>query len=360
MNEKVENRRKFIINTLYYAIVVALVFLCFKYVAKWIMPFILGFLIASMVQPSASGLHKLTRMNKKLCTGISLIFYYALIIFLVWILGAKIVSSIKDLFANLPIYYNDSIAPFFAEVNKLIIDLTSRVSPDTLDQIYEMFESVSEKVRDFVLRLSTGTVSYLANTTTKLPFFFISFVFTILSSIFISMDYESIVGFIKRQLPNRIANVATDTKQHLGKTFLRYIRAYVIILVITFAELGIGFSILGINNAIGIAALIAIADIFPVIGTGGILIPWAVITLINQNYFHGIGLIVIYLVVLVVRNFTEPKIVGDQLGLNPLVTLIAIYIGYSWFGVLGMILLPVTVTILSGLHKSGKIKLWKD
>ncbi len=359
-DEKIEKRRKFIINTLYYAVIVLLVFLCFKYVAKWVMPFILGFIIASMVKPSAMGLNKLTKINKKVCTCIVLVFYYALIIFLVWILGAKIVSSLKDLFTQLPNYYNDSIAPFFNEINKVIIELTSRISPDTLGQIYSMFETISEKVREFIIQFSSGTVSYLANTTTKLPFYFISFVFTILSSIFISMDYDGIISFIKKQLPNNAANFVGDTKKHLGKTLIKYLRAYVIILTITFIELSIGLSILKIENAIGLAALIAVADILPVLGTGGVLIPWAIISLINQNYFHGIGLIVIYIIVLVVRNFTEPKIVGDQLGLNPIVTLIAIYIGYLWMGIFGMILLPVTVTILSGLHRSGKIKLWKD
>ncbi len=359
-DEKIEKRRKFIINTIYYAFIALLVFLGFKYVAKWVLPFILGFIIASMVKPSAIGLNKLTRINKKVCTGIVLVFYYALIIFLIWVLGARIVSSLKDLFTQLPSYYNESIAPFFNEINNLIIDLTSKISPDTLDQIYSMFETVSDKVREFIVSFSSGTVSYLANTTAKIPFFFISFVFTILSSIFISLDYDRIIEFIKKQFPESAANFMSDTKRHLGKTLVRYLRAYVIILVITFIELSIGLSILGTENAIGLAAIIAVADILPVLGTGGVLIPWAIISLINQNYFYGIGLIIIYVVVLVVRNFTEPKIVGDQLGLNPLVTLISIYVGYLWMGIFGMILLPVTVTILSGLNRSGKIKLWKE
>ena len=84
-DEKIEKRRKFIINTIYYTLIALLVFLGFKYVAKWVMPFILGFAIASMVKPSATGLNRLTRINKKVCTGIVLIFYYALIIFLVFV-----------------------------------------------------------------------------------------------------------------------------------------------------------------------------------------------------------------------------------------------------------------------------------
>jgi predicted PurR-regulated permease PerM len=128
----------------------------------------------------------------------------------------------------------------------------------------------------------------------------------------------------------------------------------------TFTELSIGLSVLQIENSVGIAAIIAVADILPVIGTGSVLIPWSIVALFMQNYFLAAGLIILYIVVLAVRNFTEPKIVGDQLGLNPIVTLISIYLGYRIMGFGGMIVLPVATNILVGLHKSGKIKLWKE
>lgn len=80
----------------------------------------------------------------------------------------------------------------------------------------------------------------------------------------------------------------------------------------------------------------------------------------TQNFVLALGLVIVYVVILVVRNFAEPKIVGDQLGLNPVVTLIAIYLGYRLMGVVGMIGLPILTTILVGLHKTGRIKLWKE
>jgi len=185
-------------------------------------------------------------------------------------------------------------------------------------------------------------------------------VFTILASIFISLDYTAITTFLKKQLPGKAATFLGDAKSHLGKTVLGYLRAYLILWILTFTELSIGLSILKVKSAVGLAAIIALADILPVVGTGGILLPWSVFSLITGNYFVGFGLIVLYLIILVVRNFAEPKIVGDQLGLNPLITLVAIYLGYLWMGVVGMILLPITATILIGLHKTGKIKLWKE
>lgn len=174
------------------------------------------------------------------------------------------------------------------------------------------------------------------------------------------MDYRGIVDFIKKQLPPQTAVFLSDAKKQTGKTVLRYLRAYLIIFLLTFTELSIGLSILRIENSVGLAAIIAALDVLPVIGTGGVLIPWAVWALVTQNFVLALGLVIVYVVILVVRNFAEPKIVGDQLGLNPVVTLIAIYLGYRLMGVVGMIGLPILTTILVGLHKTGRIKLWKE
>lgn len=359
-NERTEKRREFIINTLYIALVALLVYLGFKYLANWLMPFVVGFVIALSVNAPVSAICKKVKINRKLCAIVMLLLEYALIVLIIWGLGAKIYGSLRELFTNLPDYYDNSIAPFLENLNKTVIDITSRISPETLEQIYNILESTLESIRDIILNLSASMGKALAGLTTKLPFFLISFVFTILASVFISMDYKSIVAFIKKQLPPKIALFLSDAKEYLGKTVLRYLRAYIIIWILTFTELSIGLSILRIDSAVGVAAIIAFADILPVIGTGGILIPWAIFSLITQNYYVAFGLLILYLVIMVVRNFTEPKIVGDQLGLNPVVTLIAIYLGYLWMGVGGMILLPICTTILIGLHRSGKIRLWKE
>ena len=359
-NERIEKRRGFIINTVYFVIVALIFFVCVKYVAKWILPFIIGFAIAFTAKPAIAAVHKVTRLNRKASAFIVVVLEYALLIFLIWFLGSKIFESIRDLFTKLPAYYDSSILPFIGSVVEYIESVAARISPETLSQIYSMLESVADNLRGFVISFSSGTLSGLAGITAKIPFFLISLVFTVLASIFIAMDYNGIMTFIKKQLPPKATVVIDDAKKQIGKTVLRYLRAYLIIFLMTFAELSIGLSILGIENSVGLGAIIAVLDVLPVIGTGGALIPWSVWALVTQNYFLGVGLIILYVVILVVRNFTEPKIVGDQLGLNPVVTLIAIYVGYRLMGVAGMILLPISTTIVVGLQRSGKIKLWKE
>ena len=105
--------------------------------------------------------------------------------------------------------------------------------------------------------------------------------------------------------------------------------------------------------------MIAIADALPVLGTGTVVLPWAVISLLQQRFYLALGLVLLYLIITAVRQFIEPKVVGDQLGLPPLVAIICIYLGFIWFGIKGAILFPITMNIILCLHRAGKIHIWK-
>ena len=131
------------------------------------------------------------------------------------------------------------------------------------------------------------------------------------------------------------------------------------IITITFIELSIGLSIVRVENAITIALLIACVDILPVLGTGGIVIPWIFIELFKGNIPLAIGLTIIYVTITVVRNIIEPKIVGQQVGLHPIIMLVCIFIGARLFGFLGIFALPIMVIILKNLNDTGKIKILK-
>jgi predicted PurR-regulated permease PerM len=150
-----------------------------------------------------------------------------------------------------------------------------------------------------------------------------------------------------------------NARVQLGRTLWSYIRSYAIILTITFGEIFLGLSIIGINNAAGIAVAIAIFDILPVVGSGLVLLPWTIITLISGNLVQGIGLGVLYVVVIVVRQIMEPKIVGDRVGLHPLVTLLSMVLGTYLFGGIGLLGLPITVALLHALNKQGAIHLYR-
>ena len=136
--------------------------------------------------------------------------------------------------------------------------------------------------------------------------------------------------------------------------------AYGKIMLLTFFELTIGLHILGIENALVIAFLIAIFDVLPVLGTGGIMLPWILISFLNNQVKTGVGLLILYLVITVIRNIIEPKIVGKQIGLHPLLMLMCMYLGARLFGFLGIFILPILILIVQNLNDTGIIHIYNS
>ena len=148
------------------------------------------------------------------------------------------------------------------------------------------------------------------------------------------MDYDRITGFFIRQMSEKAQEVFWEIKTYVTGTLFVCIRSYALIMSITFVELSIGLTVVGIENAVVIALLIAVFDILPVLGTGGIMIPWAAITAIQGEFKLALALFAVYIVVTIIRNIIEPKIVGSQLGLHPVATLASLFLGAQLFGCL--------------------------
>jgi len=130
-------------------------------------------------------------------------------------------------------------------------------------------------------------------------------------------------------------------------------------MLITFIELAVGLSILRADGAIYIAALTAIIDIMPVLGTGAVVIPWSIFEFIKGNLTFAIGLAILYIVIMIVRNILEPKLVGKQIGLHPLIMLICMYVGVKVFGFIGLFVLPIIAAIMKYLYDNGKIHFFR-
>ena len=130
-------------------------------------------------------------------------------------------------------------------------------------------------------------------------------------------------------------------------------------MLVTFCELTVGLFLLGVKGPWFIAFMIAVFDIMPVLGTGGILIPWTIISLAMGNFFFAAGMFILYLIVTIVRSSIEPKIIGDQVGLHPVATLMSMYLGTKLLGVIGLLGFPISLVILKQLNDSGKLKLFK-
>lgn len=360
MSDETTKRLNFLINMAYISVLGLIIYIFFEYIIWWIMPLILAFGIASVVQPIISFIKrnlKIEQSTVALC--VMLLIYASVVTLIVWII-TQFMVLINEVFSRIPEYYNELIYPAIAAALQSISYFLNNI-PDEWQSVdfTDIQGTIINTLQEIVITISQMGVGVISGITGSIPAFLVGFVFTIMLSFFMSMQYDQIMGLMRKHIPSNIKNILKDIKVVSEQTLLKYIKACMILMVITFIILSIGFSIVGVQNAIAISAGIAIFDAFPVFGTGGILIPWAMIELIQGNVSRALELLIIYGVVTLSRNILEPKVVGTQLGLNPIVSLVSIYAGFRVLGVFGMIIAPIFVQMILDLHKNGTINLLK-
>ena len=194
--------------------------------------------------------------------------------------------------------------------------------------------------------MSGVAVDLVSGIATGVPNLILSLLAMIFSTVFVVSDYENIADFAGRHIPANIKKILSKVRTYLTETLFVVIRSYLLIMLLTFTELSILFSLFGIEHPVVKATAIALFDIMPILGTGGIMIPWAVTSLVLGYTRLGIHLLLIYAIVTVIRNYVEPKIVGAQLSLHPIITLVSMFIGLRLFGFWGLFGLPVGISFL--------------
>lgn len=354
-----DDKKRFILNVTFVIAVYAVLYFVFKYMVKWFMPFIIGFLIAFTLKPITEGVTRITGIKRKSIPILVLGMFYSVLVIIIWFLTSFLWNQTTELVRVMPSLYFNRIEPILFEANDWIVENAKLVSPDVADTLSSIIASGIQYLATVVRNISVFLVASVTGILSNIPLYLISVIFTIVLSVFISVDYKNISSFIKRQLPDNFNVTFAEARKFLSGTLLKMIRAYAIILFITFIEMLIGLSILNVKYALPIAAIVAILDIMPIIGTGGILLPWAVVELILKNYTLGIGLIALYFVITIVRNTVEPKIVGSQIGLHPIVTITVMYAGLRLFGFAGFIIAPIIAILVKYLNDNGKIHIIK-
>ena len=207
---------------------------------------------------------------------------------------------------------------------------------------------------------SGKALAFVSSYATSVPTWILNIVITIISSAFLLIDYDSIKEFVAHQLPDEKRKLISSIATHLKKVIWKYITSYLFIMVITFAEISIGLICIGQKNPFGIAAGIAALDILPVVGSGLILLPWSVISMLSGSLGKGIGLLVLWAILSVIRQIIEPKIVGDTVGMHPLLTLFGMLFGNFVYGGLGIFLVPITIALCQSLQRQGIIHIYKS
>lgn len=354
----IEEKRKFIINVLYYVILAVLAYFAVKYAYPLLSPFLIGLFIAFVLRKPIAFVSQKLHLRR----GISAIFVtalmYATIGSLVSLVIVRLVVLAKDVFWELPRIYRSEVEPSLRALIVWLDKTALPLAPAFNTAVHDIFTQLIDALGNLVSSFSVRVVSVATNYLSSIPGFLLRIVLTIIASFFFAADYLRVREFIRTHLPQKSLAILTDVKQYLSGTLFKLARSYFFIMCITYTEVTIGLGLLGIKGFAWIAALIAILDIFPIFGTGTVLIPWAVVSFLQGEIGRGIGLVVLYAVVFIVRQAVEPRIVGHQVGLHPVVILVSMFVGVQVFGALGLFGLPVLVALIHHLYKSGKLP-WK-
>lgn len=384
MNSKVEKRRAFLIDFAFVAVLLALIYVFFKYLFWIAAPFLLSFFFAVLLQKPLRILDKKTNHKAHSFWAIFLVVVSIAVVIVpvVFILASvfgKIsafigyvseqLSDISSFLSTIENWLLNAIQflpkGIYDSVSGSITDLFDKLQPNAVEGAASSAGLLSSLDLGSLTSKLTSGVSNVYSVVKGVPSILIGVVIGLVAWILFTKDYDYLVRFIQNQLPDDKKGVLVEFKQVFSKTILTMFKAYGIIMCITFCELFLGFSIMSLfgimnNGYFAIIALaIAVFDILPVAGSGGILIPWSLFSLIYGNYKQAIGLIVLYIIITVIRQYIEPKIVGTSLGVHPIVTLMGLYFGLKLFGFIGMFIVPLTVMTLKAFNDAGRISIWK-
>ena len=369
-----EKKRKFIINVVYTVILIALFYLFFKFAFGTILPIICAIVAAMILQKPVNFICKKTPLKRGLVSALSVLFAFAVVISGIVLILIWVGSEFKGFFQYIMIEFEDMpalIHKIEGYIANAIGFLPEKLESTVMDFISEKLATLTaptvtpnEPSASIDLSMLSTPLKGIWNTAKQIPTTLVSIVVAIVACCFMTADFASVkklvLGFFQPDTRTKIVRAKRLLFPSLGKMA----KAYGIIITITFCELSLGLFLLklmGIYDSgyiFVIAILTAIIDIVPVLGTGTVLIPWAVISLLNANYPLAIGLIVMYACITVIRQIIEPKLVAAQLGIPAFLTIVSMFIGSQIFGVIGIFILPITIVMLKLLNDEGIIHIF--
>ncbi len=353
-----DRQTRFLLSVAYAAAVVALGWLAVRYVLVWLLPFLIALGLAALAEPAIDFCRRKMRFKRAFTAAVLTLVLLIGLTALVSVLLMQLLRQAYAFLTGLPVQLQQ--LPLLLDALQLRFETFCAACPEALRDWLERFlDGFSTQLVDLFERFSALCLGLVTEALTKLPQAFLFCITTVLAVFFTASSYPTIMAFFRRQLQPHRLETARGVKANLFSTLGKWLRAELILLAITFTQLLLGFFLLGEPYALLLAFVICLIDALPVFGTGTVLIPWALLSCLADRVPHGIALLALYATVSLVRSIMEPRVMAAQVGLPPLVALVAVYVGFCVMGVSGMLLFPLALLFIKQLHDGGYLKLWK-
>lgn len=315
-------------------------------------PFVIGWIIALIAGPMVRFFEEKIKLKRKIGSAFVMVAVIALVILVLYMAGAWLFEQIAGLFSALPAMLQDMEADFDSiakNLNQVLAKLPGNIRLNLNNNAIKLDEYLAELIEKF----GSPTIAAAGNFAKQLPSIFIAAIMMLLSAYFFVAERQQINEWFKKNMPASVQLHYRMVRCSLMKSVGGYLKAQLKIEIWMYFLLLVGLGVLRVDYFGLIALVIAFLDFLPFLGTGTVLIPWAIIRILTAEYKTAIGLLVIWGVGQLARQLIQPKIVGDSIGVPPLPTLFLLFIGYKFSGVIGMIVaVPIGLLVYS-MYQDG-------
>lgn len=339
-------------RTLIIAGILAFTYYFRGYILSSLLPFLIAMILAGMMEPAVNFLDRYLRVGRTAAT--TAVFVLVLIIggYLTTLMTAKVIAEIIDMGNRAGTYQAQ-----FTNITKDILDRLAEVSEAELIPA-EIQQSIQESIDELGKQggeLIKTAVTWIQTAASSIPSLILVITVTLLATFFMAKDRALIYQSIVMITPVAWREKVRSAQDRIVQDFIAFAKGQLIILAITTAVAALGLYLLGIRYWMTLSILAGILDFIPVVGPGFLFMPWAAVSLVLGDTSLAIALTIVYLAVFGVRQVFQTKVLGDSIGVHPLLMLVSIYGGIVWFGVYGLLIGPILIIIGRALINSGII-----
>ncbi|MGI6548876.1 MAG: sporulation integral membrane protein YtvI [Syntrophomonadales bacterium] len=321
----------------------------------YFMPFILAVLLALLIEPAIIFMEQRLKLKRGMATLLSMLLVLGSLSFVLIYLFSRLTSELVSIYKSLSMRSGDLsqvIADSLeqAQVFYMRLNLPAELENSMQTSLYGLLNRLEQ--------ILNSVVTTMIDLVASLPGYFIFLLIALIATYFIARERPEIREWFLKSLPESWEGKTRKIARDLVTAFLGWVKALLILTSITGILTIVGLSMLGVKYALTIGLLTGLLDILPILGPGTLFVPWIILSFVMGNTGMAIGLLILYMIMITVRYILEPRILGDNIGLHPLTTLIALYVGLRAAGVAGIILGPAVVVVFLACRRAGIFDKW--
>ena len=320
-----------------------------KYILTVLLPFLLAVIISVLIDPLVGFCERRLRFSRGIAVATAMFLIIGGFGTLLTLLVLQLVAELIDLSSSLDLYIKNGRLVIENLIDRGI-NVYGNLPPTAVNYIQNSVATLADSLKLFASKLINAFLYMVYG----VPGIIMVGIVSLLATFFISKDRKAIFRLWKRLIPGPWGERTIDVSREVSRAFMAYIRSQFILVSITMIQSIVGFYIIGVDYALTIGLVVGFFDLIPVLGPGSVFIPWLAWSFFTGDYSLGIKLTGLFVLILLVRQILEAKIVSANLGLHPLATLVAIYVGLKVFGVVGLILGPMTLIAIQAGVKAGQ------